>query len=311
MPSEIFSAAVAVFEQMQSEVSAALQQLDPTVQMTEDVWDRPDISGAHGGGGRTRVFTKGALFEKGGVNFSNVHGRLPATLAAQMIGRNEELPFSASGTSIVLHPYSPMVPTVHANFRYFEIEGDQWFGGGADLTPYVLVPDDARAFHATWWKICQAHDETYYPRFKKWCDEYFYLPHRGEHRGIGGIFFDYMGRGEHGAVLEKLLAFVRDTTLGFKEAYLPIVARRKDDPWDEEMKNFQLLRRGRYVEFNLLYDRGTHFGLKSHGRTESILMSLPPEVRWAYDYRPRPNTFEATLIEALSSPRDWLAETNG
>lgn len=309
MPSPTFSAATAIFEQMQTEVTHALQAIDPTVQLTEDRWDRPDLSGTPGGGGRTRVFSAGSVFEKGGVNFSNVHGLLPAALAQQMLGRAEDVPFSATGTSIVIHPYSPMVPTVHANFRYFEIAGDQWFGGGADLTPYVLNTGDAHAFHATWRGICAAHDESYYPRFKTWCDEYFYLPHRGEHRGIGGIFFDYIGRGESGAALEKLLAFVRDAALGFKEAYIPIVERRRHDPWTADMKRFQLIRRGRYVEFNLLYDRGTHFGLKSHGRTESILMSLPPEVHWVYDYRPRPNTFESTLIEALTHPRDWLVSS--
>jgi len=307
MSSTTFDKAAAIFERMQEEVTTALRSVDPSVKLTEDHWDRPDLKGAQGGGGRTRVFTEGRVFEKGGVNFSRVHGFLPPALSSQMLGRSEEVKFSAAGTSIVIHPYSPMVPTVHANFRYFEIEGDQWFGGGADLTPYFLVEDDARHFHSVWHGICQAHDETYYPRFKKWCDEYFYLPHRGEHRGIGGIFFDYEGRGGSSTTIEKLLAFVTDAALGFKEAYIPIVERRMNDPWSEDLKKFQLLRRGRYVEFNLLYDRGTHFGLKSHGRTESILMSLPAEVNWAYNYQPPAGGPEARLIEALSTPRDWLA----
>lgn len=307
MRNGIFEKSVAVFERMQNEVTAALRTIDPSVTLTEDSWDRPDMAGAEGGGGRTRVFSGGQIIEKGGVNFSNVHGHLPPALALQMLGRNESVRFSAAGTSIVIHPYSPMVPTVHANFRYFEIEGDQWFGGGADLTPYFLVEDDARYFHATWRGICDAHDKSYYPRFKKQCDEYFYLPHRSEHRGIGGIFFDYEGRGASGAPIDKLLAFVTDAALGFKEAYVPIVERRRNDPWTEELKKFQLLRRGRYVEFNLLYDRGTHFGLKSRGRTESILMSLPQEVNWVYNYQPTPGTSEARLIDALTTPRDWLA----
>ncbi len=307
MSSGLFEKSAAVFERMQNEVTQALCALDPTVTLTEDCWDRPDMQGAEGGGGRTRVFSGGQLFEKGGVNFSNVHGHLPPALAQQMLGRNEAVKFSAAGTSIVIHPYSPMVPTVHANFRYFEIEGDQWFGGGADLTPYFLVEDDARSFHATWRGICNSHDTSYYPRFKKQCDEYFYLPHRNEHRGIGGIFFDYEGRGSSGVAIEKLLAFVTDAALGFKEAYMPIVERRRNDAWGEELKKFQLVRRGRYVEFNLLYDRGTHFGLKSRGRTESILMSLPQEVNWLYNYQVVPGTAEARLIEALTTPRDWLA----
>jgi coproporphyrinogen III oxidase len=308
MQSELFKKSAAVFERMQNEVTAALCAIDPKVTLTEDSWDRPDMQGAEGGGGRTRVFSDGAIFEKGGVNFSNVHGHLPPQLAQQMLGRSEAVRFSAAGTSIVLHPYSPMVPTVHANFRYFEIEGDQWFGGGADLTPYFLVEDDARYFHATWHGICKAHDESYYPRFKKQCDEYFFLPHRHEHRGIGGIFFDYEGRGATEPTLQKLLAFVSDAALGFKEAYIPIVERRKSDSWTEDLKKFQLMRRGRYVEFNLLYDRGTHFGLKSKGRTESILMSLPPEVNWIYNYQVSPGSAEARLIDALTAPRDWLNE---
>lgn len=306
MTSTTFDRSVALFERMQAEVTGALCTIDPTVQITEDSWDRPDMQGAEGGGGRTRVFSNGSIFEKGGVNFSNVHGHLPPALAQQMLGRSETVEFSASGTSIVIHPYSPRIPTVHANFRYFEIEGDQWFGGGADLTPYILVEDDARYFHTTWRGICDAHDKSYYPRFKQQCDDYFFLPHRNEHRGIGGIFFDYEGRGASGEAVEKLLAFVSDAALGFREAYIPIVERHRDEAWSDEEKQFQLIRRGRYVEFNLLYDRGTHFGLKSKGRTESILMSLPQEVHWLYNYQVTPGTEEAKLIDALTTPRDWL-----
>jgi coproporphyrinogen III oxidase len=201
----------------------------------------------------------------------------------------------------VLHPRNPHVPTVHANFRYFERGPDAWFGGGSDLTPVYPVVEDAQAFHAAWKQTCDRHDPTYYPRFKRWCDEYFYLPHRRESRGIGGIFFDDL-RGD----IETIFAFVRDCGDTFMPAYAPIVQRRRHQPYGDTERRFQALRRGRYVEFNLVYDRGTAFGLATHGRTESILMSLPPIARWEYGWQPAPGSREAQAL-AFFQPRDWLA----
>jgi coproporphyrinogen III oxidase len=259
----------------------------------EDAWERPG-----GGGGRTRVLSDGAVFEKAGVNFSAVHGELGEEAARTLPGEGRA--FFATGLSLVLHPASPRVPSVHANFRYMERGGRWWFGGGSDLTPYVLIEEDARHFHGAWKRVCDRHDPAFYPRFKRWCDEYFFLPHRGEARGVGGIFFDHL-EGD----LERLFAFWREAGEAFLDAYLPIVARRRGEPYGPSEREFQLLRRGRYVEFNLLHDRGTLFGLKTAGRTESILMSLPPLVRWPYDFRPAPGSPEARLEEVLRHPRDW------
>jgi coproporphyrinogen III oxidase len=211
--------------------------------------------------------------------------------------------FRATGVSLVLHPTSPMVPTTHANFRYLEKGDKAWFGGGADLTPYYLQREDAVHFHRTLKAACDAHAPIGdYPRFKKWCDEYFFLPNRNETRGVGGIFYDYLeGDGD----LEATFAFARDAGRSFVPAYAPIVERRRDEPWGEAERTWQLIRRGRYVEFNLIYDRGTIFGLKTEGRTESILMSLPPMVSWVYDHVPAPGSREAELVAALR-PQDWL-----
>jgi coproporphyrinogen III oxidase len=244
------------------------------------------------------VLSDGAVFEKAGVNTSRVAGELKPEFAAQLPG--DGLAFAAAGVSLVLHPKSPMVPTVHANFRCLRRGAALWFGGGADLTPYYPVLDDVVHFHATWKAACDRHDAAFYPRFKRGCDEYFYLPHRRETRGVGGIFFDYLQRDP-----TRDLAFVADAGGAFLEAYLPILARRRADPWGERERAFQLLRRGRYVEFNLLYDRGTTFGLKTDGRAESILMSLPPLARWEYDVQHEPGTREAALADWLR-PRDWL-----
>jgi coproporphyrinogen III oxidase len=272
------------FRSLQDEITATLEALDGS-KFFQETWDRPG-----GGGGRSRILTEGAIFEKAGVNFSAVHGAVPE--------------FFATGTSLVLHPRSPRIPTVHANFRYFEqSNGEAWFGGGIDLTPYYLDEEDAIHFHSLLKTACDKHDATYYAKFKKWCDEYFYIKHRGESRGIGGIFFDYLG----GTLREReeTFAFVQDAAHSFLPAYIPIVERHKDEATNEEEKRWQLLRRGRYVEFNLVYDRGTRFGLETNGRIESILMSLPTLARWDYDHHPAVGSAEEKLVNVLKFPREW------
>jgi coproporphyrinogen III oxidase len=300
--------------ELQESITARLASLDGSG-FTEDSWQRPG-----GGGGRTRVLLEGALFEKAGVSYSEVHGELTEEFARQLhapgasassagAGPMEaaERAFFAAGVSLVLHPRSPRVPTVHANFRYLEKGSSWWFGGGSDLTPYRLCEEDPRHFHGVWKSVCDRHDASYYPRFKKWCDEYFYLPHRKETRGVGGIFFDYL-TGDAG----RLFAFWKDAGRAFLDAYVPIVERRRGESYTQGEREHQLLRRGRYAEFNLLYDRGTVFGLKTGGRVESILMSLPPLARWGYDSGAAPgndasgSTPEAALIKVLERPREWV-----
>ncbi len=289
--------AVAYFQQLQDRICAAVEALDIRGRFREDTWQRPE-----GGGGRSRVLSGGAVFEKAGVNFSEVSGELAPDFAAQIPGEGHR--FTATGISLVLHPESPLIPTVHANFRYLTKWAKWWFGGGADLTPYYPFREDVIHFHRVWKRVCDRHHPIIeYPRLKKWCDEYFYLAHRGEPRGVGGIFFDYLEEDWN-----ALFAFVRDCGDAFLEAYRPIVERRKDLPYTDRQRAFQEFRRGRYVEFNLLFDRGTIFGLKTGGRVESILMSLPPVVRWQYDYRPEPGSPEAELYESYLKPRDWAEE---
>jgi coproporphyrinogen III oxidase len=284
------------FRNLQDRIVAGLEAADGR-RFREDAWDRPG-----GGGGRSRVLLDGGIFEKAGVNFSDVHGQMSEEFARQVPGEGRD--FTACGVSLVLHPRNPMVPTVHANFRLLTKGDRQWFGGGADLTPFYPYRDDVIHFHRVWRDVCSRHGPPVdYGRFKKWCDEYFFLAHRNEPRGVGGVFFDYL-EGD----LEKVFAFVRDCGDAFLDAYLPVVRRRKDEPYTEREKGFQEFRRGLYVEFNLLYDRGTVFGLKTGGRVESILMSLPPTVRWLYDYRPEPGTREAELYEVYLKPRDWADE---
>ena len=293
-----------LFKTLQAHICDALESIDGKACFRSDEWSRADISGQKGGGGVTRILAGGAVFEKAGVNFSQVQGTMSADFAAKLGASREEVPFFATGVSLVIHPFSPMVPTTHANWRFLQLGEKQWFGGGADLTPYYIEDEDATHFHATMKNVCDKYSPDYYPRFKKWCDEYFYLPHRQETRGIGGLFFDYIGR-DDGADLETFFPFVRDLGFAFTEQYLPIVARRKDTAFTEEQKKFQLLRRGRYVEFNLLYDRGTHFGLQTNGRIESILMSLPAVVHWDYCPEVRPGSREEYLIKTLQAPREW------
>lgn len=295
----------AVVRGTQDAICATVEDLDGEARFREDTWERPG-----GGGGRTRVLQDGALFEKAGVGVSEVWGALPPS-AAQPMRASRGLPdgdltFYAVGVSMVIHPRHPMIPTMHANYRYFEASGPDgaswWFGGGTDLTPSYLFEDDARHFHRTLKDACDRHDTGYYPRFKAWCDEYFHLPHRGERRGVGGIFFDDLASPS----AEAALAFVRDAAGAIGPAYRPIVERRRSEPFSERNKEWQQIRRGRYVEFNLVYDRGTLFGLRTGARIESVLMSLPLTARWEYDHHPEAGSEEAALLEVLRTPRAWV-----
>ncbi|MDX1514915.1 MAG: oxygen-dependent coproporphyrinogen oxidase [Gammaproteobacteria bacterium] len=290
------------FRSLQDEICAALEAEDGGGTFNEDTWVREE-----GGGGRSRVLTGGAVFERAGVNFSHVKG---AALPASATATRPELAggaYDALGVSLVIHPLNPYVPTCHFNVRYFSArrgngEPQWWFGGGFDLTPFYGFEEDAVHWHRQARDACRPFGNDVYPRFKAWCDEYFHLRHRGDARGIGGIFFDDLN--DWG--FERCFDFVVGVGEHFLPAYLPIVARRKDEPWGERERSFQLYRRGRYVEFNLVYDRGTVFGLQSGGRVESILMSLPPLAAWTYDWRPEPGTPEAALYETFLKPRDWL-----
>jgi coproporphyrinogen III oxidase len=286
---------------LQDRLCATLEEVDGGVRFADDPWERPE-----GGGGRSRVMSGGAVFEQAGVAFSHVHGSaLPASATASrpdLAGYG----FTALGVSLVLHPRNPYVPTTHMNIRYFVAEkhgapSAWWFGGGFDLTPFYPFEEDVVHWHTVARDLCSPFGADVYPRFKRWCDDYFYLRHRGEPRGVGGLFFDDLS--EWG--FERSFAFQRAVGDGLLGAYLPIVERRKDLPYGERERDFQLYRRGRYVEFNLLYDRGTLFGLQSGGRTESILMSLPPEVRFRYNWRPEPGTPEARLYDVFLKRREW------
>lgn len=288
---------------LQKEIVTALQNEDPTVELKIDKWARDG-----GGGGISNVLSKGKYIEKGGVNISIVHGDLPEEMQNRLDAISAE--FYASGISLVIHPFNPFAPTVHFNIRYFELykereKVDAWFGGGMDLTPYYAYDEDAVHFHKTLQSACNQHDLNYYPDFKKRCDDYFYNAHRNEHRGIGGIFYDYLKASEEKSI-EELLAFSSDIGDAFILAYIPILSKRKATGYKLKNKEWQEIRRGRYVEFNLVHDRGTLFGLKTKGRIESILMSLPPTVRWVYDHHPEEGSREAQLLEAIK-PKDWLS----
>ena len=290
------------FRDLQDAICARLEALDGTATFHEDAWQH-----THGGGGRTRVIQDGAVIEKGGVNFSAVEG---PTLPPSIADRQPEAaghPFFATGISLVIHPRNPHVPTVHMNCRYFEAGPVWWFGGGSDLTPYYPRLEDVVHFHRTLKAACDQTDPAWHAGFKTWCDEYFRITHRKEQRGVGGIFFDDLGpdRGD----FDRVNGFVQATGRAFLQAYAPIMERRKDEPWTDDERWFQQYRRGRYVEFNLVYDRGTLFGLQTGGRIESILMSLPPEVRWIYDYRAQPGSREAELTEKWLQPHDWANES--
>lgn len=292
---------------LQDSICNELGEEDGRAEFLVDEWQRDE-----GGGGRSRVLAGGAIFEKAGVNFSHVFGgQLPPSASAsrpELAGRS----FQAMGVSLVIHPENPYVPTSHANVRFFVAEkpGEEpvwWFGGGYDLTPYYGNREDCVSWHQVAADACRPFGEDVYPRFKNWCDDYFYLRHRKEPRGIGGLFFDDLNEWD----FDTSFAFMRAVGDSYIRAYRPVVARRKETPYGERERQFQLYRRGRYVEFNLVFDRGTLFGLQSDGRTEAILMSLPPLVRWEYDYRPEPGTPEAELTDYYLQDRDWLGEAQG
>lgn len=289
---------------LQSGIVASLEDVDGKQKFGSDRWERPG-----GGGGDSRVLVGGAVFEQAGVGFSHVFGtQMPPSATKsrpELAGRS----FQAMGVSLVLHPLNPYVPATHANFRFFATSGGEgepawWFGGGFDLTPYYPFHDDVLHWHRTAREACEPFGDGTYEHFKKWCDEYFYLKHRDETRGVGGLFFDDLN--EPG--FDKSFELTKSIGDRFLPAYLPIVKARKDHKYGERQREFQLYRRGRYVEFNLIYDRGTLFGLQSGGRTESILMSLPPRVRWVYNWQPEPGSPEADLYENYLRPRDWLDE---
>ena len=287
---------------LQDKICAALETEDGGAKFIEDKWDREA-----GGGGRTRLMTDGAIIEQGGVNYSHVYGdKMPGSATAhrpELAGRN----FQAVGVSLVIHPKNPYIPTSHANVRFFiaEKEGEEaiwWFGGGFDLTPYYGFEEDAKHWHETAKAACDPFGADVYDNYKKWCDDYFYLKHRNEPRGIGGLFFDDLNEGG----FEHCFAFMKSVGDNFINAYLPIIQKRKNTPYGERERDFQLYRRGRYVEFNLVFDRGTLFGLQSGGRTESILMSLPPLVKWRYNWQPDPGTAEEKLYNIFLKPQDWV-----
>jgi coproporphyrinogen III oxidase len=287
---------------LQNNIVAELEHLDGEAKFIEDEWQREE-----GGGGRSRVLRGGKVFEQAGVNFSHVHGREMPPSATKHRPELAGRPFQAVGVSLVLHPLNPYVPTTHANFRLFSAGSDDadavwWFGGGYDLTPYYPFEEDVIGWHETARAACEHLHPGAYDEYKKWCDEYFFLKHRDETRGVGGIFFDDLNEPD----FDTCFNFVREAGNSFMKAYAPIVARRREHRYGERQRDFQLYRRGRYVEFNLIYDRGTLFGLQSGGRTESILMSLPPQVRWEYDWSPLPGSEEEALYRDYLRPRDWL-----
>ncbi|QIP15613.1 oxygen-dependent coproporphyrinogen oxidase [Spirosoma aureum] len=289
----------AFFADLQDRICQSLEVADGTGQFRTDAWERPG-----GGGGRSRTIVDGAVIEKGGVGFSAVHGEATeATLRS--LNLTEPAEFYATGVSIVLHPRNPMVPIIHMNVRYFEMSsGQSWFGGGIDLTPHYVVEEDARWFHKNLKMVCDRHDETYYPKFKTWADDYFYIPHRQETRGIGGIFFDYL-KPVDAAHKADLFAFVQDVGNAFAPIYTHFMHQNRDLSFGDREKQWQLLRRGRYVEFNLVWDRGTKFGLETNGRTESILMSMPPQANWTYDFRPESGSREEDTLNWLRKGVDW------
>jgi len=291
-------------QNLQETITKALEKEDGGASFKEDIWERKE-----GGGGRSRIIENGATIEKGGINISAVHGPLPDSMQAYFnVG---EVDFFACGLSLVIHPKNPMAPTVHANCRYFEMYDnnkncvDQWFGGGLDLTPYYLFNEDSRHFHEQCKKACDLHHPDFYDTFKEKCDTYFYNKHREEARGVGGLFFDYLKANETFTIKDR---YDFTTTIGdsFIEAYIPILNKRKNLDFTPENRTWQEIRRGRYVEFNLVHDKGTLFGLKTNGRMESILMSLPPTVQWRYDHHPKQGSKEEELLNILKNPKSWI-----
>ena len=294
----------AYIQQLQDTITSKLEEIDGNAKFREDIWKRPE-----GGGGRTRIIENGTVFEKGGVNISGVHGELPKSMQDYFGVKDAD--FYACGLSLVLHPKNPMIPTVHANWRYFEMYDktgtivDQWFGGGQDLTPYYLFEEDAVHFHSVCKKACDTHHPEFYARYKKRCDEYFWNTHRNEARGLGGLFFDYCKATDE-LQMQDWYNFVTEVGNSFLESYIPIVIKRKKTEFTTLQRDWQEIRRGRYVEFNLVHDKGTLFGLKTNGRIESILMSLPPHVQWRYDHQPEKGSEEAKLVAVLKNPKEWV-----
>lgn len=288
------------FQHLQDQICTAIEETDGKGKFHEDLWQHHG-----GGGGRTRLIQSGNILEKGGVNFSAVQGQTSEALMKQM-NLTEQAEYFATGVSIVMHPLSPMVPIIHMNVRYFEMSnGVSWFGGGIDLTPHYIVDEEARWFHQQLKATCDAHDPNYYSKFKHWADDYFFLPHRQETRGVGGIFFDYLKptNDEH---KNQLFEFVKAVGETFAPTYTELMRKNHELPFGEDEKKWQLVRRGRYVEFNLVWDRGTKFGLETGGRTESILMSLPPLAGWEYDHQPAPNSREDYTLSMLKKGIDWV-----
>eukprot|EP01025_Chloroclados_australasicus_P009616 TRINITY_DN1367_c0_g4_i1.p1 TRINITY_DN1367_c0_g4~~TRINITY_DN1367_c0_g4_i1.p1 ORF type:complete len:412 (+),score=51.09 TRINITY_DN1367_c0_g4_i1:69-1238(+) len=295
----------------QNKICAAIEEADGQGKFQEDAWTREG-----GGGGITRVMQQGAVWEKAGVGVSVVYGSMPpeayraATETAKQNGNGDtgKVPFFAAGISSVMHPYNPHAPTMHFNYRYFEtqewngIPGKWWFGGGTDITPSYVYEEDMKHFHGCYKAACDKHDPSYYPKFKKWCDDYFYIKHRGERRGLGGIFFDDLKDRDQ----DQIFAFSKECMDTIIESYVPLVQKHRDDPYTEQQKEWQQMRRGRYVEFNLVYDRGTTFGLKTGGRIESILMSLPLTARWEYNHQVTEDSPEGVLLACCRNPRDWV-----
>ncbi len=325
-PSESRSKAKALLLGLQEEICKGLEQIDGEGKFQEESWERPE-----GGGGRSRVMQDGRIFEQGGVNFSEVQGEeLPPSILNQRPEAKGNKWF-ATGTSMVLHPRNPYIPTVHLNYRYFEAGPVWWFGGGADLTPYYPYLQDTRHFHKTHQKACDSINHSLHKVFKPWCDEYFFLKHRNESRGVGGIFFDYQdgsgnlykGQNINGKAAnesnkigkinlgwEELFCLAKACGKAFLPSYIPIIEKRHAQTYSDHERNFQLYRRGRYVEFNLVWDRGTIFGLQTNGRTESILMSLPPLARWEYGFKAPPGSREALLTDVFTKPQEWFTDPN-
>ncbi|WP_343559169.1 oxygen-dependent coproporphyrinogen oxidase [Sphingobacterium sp.] len=289
------------YKEIQDEICQALERLDGSARFEEELWEREG-----GGGGRTRIIQNGNILEKGGVNFSAVHGKLPETIK-KAFGVDED-DFFATGVSIVIHPNNPWVPIIHMNIRYFELnEQMRWFGGGIDLTPHYVNETDARFFHQQLKSVCDKHNPNFYNEFKKWADDYFFIRHREETRGIGGVFYDKLNTAKTGMSMEDIFAFSCDLGRSFAPTYTTLVEKNRSKTYNEAQKNWQLIRRGRYVEFNLVWDSGTKFGLETNGRIESILMSLPAQANWVYDHRPEEGSEEAKTLSLLRKGINWIS----
>lgn len=288
------------YKTIQDEICQALEKLDGTAKFEEEIWERDG-----GGGGRTRIMQDGNIIEKGGVNFSAVHGKLPEMIK-KSFGVDED-EFFATGVSIVIHPNNPFVPIIHMNIRYFELNDEiRWFGGGIDLTPHYVIEEDAQFFHQQLKNVCDIHHQDFYKDFKKWADDYFYVRHREETRGIGGVFYDKLTPEKTGLSFEEIFQFSCDLGRTFAPTYTELVNKNRHKDYTEHHKNWQYLRRGRYVEFNLVWDSGTKFGLETNGRIESILMSLPPQANWAYDFQPEEGSEEAKTLSLLRKDINWI-----